>query len=143
MSLVSPIHIEAVGLANIRFFAPPSGAREFPWLSIDDLYGSMALPRAARRDFNRRLRSSEWRNDTRTVATADGIVNIVPHFMAQGLIDAMREVGQVHSEFYGRYSAAGAKAMTKLTDGLSPTGMMEYIQDAWRACGGSPSGGAF
>ena len=137
-ALVSPIHVEAVGVANIRFFAPPSGGREFPWLSIDDLHASMTLPRALRREFKRSFRSSEWRKDTKAVATADGIANIVPHFVAQGLIGAMSEVGYVAPELYGRYAAAGAKAMGKLTDGLSPPELLDYIESAWKASGGDP-----
>lgn len=119
-ALVSPIHVEAVGVADIRLFAPPSGRREFPWVSIDDLHASLSLPRMLRREFRHKLRSGEWRNFDRTVATADGIVNIVLHIVAQGVIDAMKEVGWTPAEFYTRYAAAGAQAMGKLTAGFSP-----------------------
>jgi hypothetical protein len=140
-NLVSPIHVEAVGLGNLRFFAPPSGGREFPWLSIDDLHASMELPRSLRREFKTRLRTSEWKDATRTVATADGIVNIVPHFMAQGLIEAMHECGYVSEEFYGRYASAGATAMTTLTKDLPPSELLEYIGAAFKASGGAASDG--
>ena len=139
-ALVSPIHVEALGLANLRFFAPPSGGREFPWLAIDDLHACLTLPRNLRREFKSRLKSSEWKKDARTLATVDGTVDVVPHYMAQGLIDAMRDVGQIQPDFYMHYAKAGARAFGKLTNDLSPAELMTYIGDAYQASGGAPRG---
>ena len=138
--LVAPIHVEALGSSTLRFFAPPSGEREFPWIAIDDLHACLGLPRALRREFKTKLRSSEWKDDTRTVATADGIVNIAPHFMAQGLIHAMQDVHRVAPDFYDRrYAKAGARAMDRLVDGLQPRDLLNYIEAAVKASGRRPT----
>lgn len=137
MSIVSPIHIEAIGLANLRFFAPPSGGQEFPWLSIDDLHACMGLPRDLRREFKARLRKAAWRHDVHLVALGDDIANIIPHYMAQGLIDAMRDVGHLSPDFYSTYAAAGAQALSKLTQGLDGQEILNYIAAAWKSSGGN------
>ncbi|MCW6513291.1 hypothetical protein [Lichenifustis flavocetrariae] len=134
-ALVEPIPIGAVGLANLRFFAPPSGGRECPWLSIDDLHACLVLPRGVRRELNAKLRTSKWKDDVETIATPEGIVTIVPRFMAQGMIDAMRDVGQIREGFYAEYVRQGAAAMSKLTDGMGPEEMLGYVKAAWTASG--------
>lgn len=139
MSLVAPVHIAAVGLANLRFFGPPNGGREFPYVSVDDLHACLSLPHELRRTLKSNLRSTKWRDDTFTVATADGIVSLVPHFMAQGLIHAMQEVGRAPAGFHDAYIVGGSAAMTKITSHLSPDEMVAYTMDAWKNIGGKPA----
>jgi hypothetical protein len=50
----------------------------------------------------------------RTVATADGLVTIAPHFMAQGCIDAMVAKGQAPASARAEYDDAGADAIHKI-----------------------------
>lgn len=141
MSIVAPIHTEAVGLANLRFFAPPDGGRDFPWVALDDLYACINMPRDLRRQFKSKMRTGPWRDSIQTVATADGIANIVPHFVAQGMIDAMQHSGLGLSDFYAQYAKAGSIALSKLTDGFSSDQLLAYIAEAWKKAGGSPKDG--
>jgi len=50
----------------------------------------------------------------RTVATSDGILTIVPHFMAQGMIDAMVELGKATESMRHDYDLAGTEAMKQI-----------------------------
>ena len=140
-NLVKPIHIEALCLGNVRFFAPPSSKPEFPWVAVEDLHAAMALPRAFRRYLKNTLQSSEWHRETCTVATADGLVEIMPHFMAQGMISAMTEVGRCPSDFHYQYCRAGAFAANKMMEGLSPDEVTAYLHAAWVSVGGRPNEG--
>ena len=135
-ALVSPIHTEGVGLANIRYFAPPSGGREFPWPSLDDVFAAMALNRSLRKAFRHSLPGSEWVKSTQTVATPDGSTLICEHYIAQGSIDAMIEVGRCSKDLYWAYGKGGAAALGKLTDGFGKDEMMAYLKAALAAGGG-------
>ena len=137
----TPLQFEAVGLGNVRFFRPPSGGREFPFVALNDLYIAMAIPCGARREFDHALRTGPWKENAKTVATADGVTTIVAHFVAQGLIDAMAEVGRCSPDFYRSYATAGAKALSKLTDGLHGDALLAYIKAARDSSEVSPSKG--
>ena len=136
MVILHPIHIEAIGLANVRFFAPPTGAREFPWPSIDDLFAAIVMDRRMRRAFHSDIERSPWAGDTRKIVTPDGRTIIGQHFIAQGLIDAWTQVGRCPAELYGRYAVGGANALRKLLDGIHGDEMLAYCRDAMRAGGG-------
>ena len=136
LSILHPIHIEAVGLANVRFFAAPTGAREFPWPSIDDLFGSVVMDRRMRRASRSDIERSPWAGDTRKIVTPDGRTIIGQHFIVQGLIDAWVQVGRCQPDLYARYTAGGARALSKLTEEFGPDELMAYCRDAFQAGGG-------
>ncbi|MDX7952200.1 hypothetical protein P7D22_13550 [Lichenihabitans sp. Uapishka_5] len=136
-ALATPIHIGGVGVANLRFFAPPAGTQQFPWVAVDDLHACLALPRDLRRELKSKLRHTKWKDDTRTVATAEGIVNLVPHFMAQGLIDSVHDVGHTTEGARHQYDREGTQAFKLLTKGLSAAEALAYMQVAWEATGAS------
>ncbi len=135
-ALVVPIHTEALGLANVRFFAPPSGGREFPWLSVDDLFSAVVMDRRMRRAFRADIESSPWAGSVRQITTPDGRMLICKHFVAQGLIDAWTQVGRCSADFYGAYTKGGVAALSKLTGELGPDQLMAYLRDATVADGG-------
>ena len=85
--MIEPLHVATVGGPPLRFFRTPinDGRPDLPWHAVEDLHRCLGLNRAARKYFLHRLR--EWK-EPRTVATADGLVTIAPHFIAQGTIDA-------------------------------------------------------
>ena len=91
--LVEPIHVATVCGHRLRFFKTPisDGAPDFPWHSVEDLRCCMKLPRDLRRLMLRTERGSEFKNSYRDVATAEGIVTIAPHFIAQAILDGMGE----------------------------------------------------
>lgn len=136
MAVIAPIHVEAVGLGNVRFFAPPSGGREFPWVSLDDLMVCMNVPQEMRRMFKSDMRRGPFADSTKMVAVADGIANIVPHFVAQGVIGVNEEIGRAPKELYWHYAKASAAALDKLTDGFSQGQIFAYLRDALAAGGG-------
>jgi len=83
--------------ADIRcgcFGTPNSdGLPDFPWHEVDDLHRCLGLTRAERKHF---LHLQAHKEALRIVATADGIVTIAPHFIAQGTIDASRPGARQH-----------------------------------------------
>jgi hypothetical protein len=113
--MIAPLHVANVGGHPLRFFRTPltDGRPDLPWHCIDDLQHCLGLNRQGRKVFPRMLRSSEWRAIPRTVATADGVVTIAPHFIAQGMIDAMVENGRTPASVRHDYDRAGADAMKK------------------------------
>ena len=136
MSVVSPIHTEAVGLGNIRFFAPPSGQREFPWIALDDAMHAFSVPIGMRRQATQDLQR-DWKGEAVRVATEDGILLLIPHYMAQGMAQAMSDCGRAPEDLYWKYAVGGARALTKLIPDLHGQEMMAYLADALAAGAGS------
>jgi hypothetical protein len=89
--MIKPLHVATVGGRPLRFFRTPldDGRPDLVWHAVDDLYQCLGLSKRHRKIFLRQFRKA-----MRTVATAEGVITIAPHFMAQGAIDAMVEVGQ-------------------------------------------------
>jgi hypothetical protein len=114
--MVTPLHIATVGGHPLRFFKTPleDGRPDLPWHCVDDLHRCLGLNRDARRVFLRKLQSAEWGKDVRTVATADGLITVAPHYMAQGWIDAMVEDEMTPASVRRDYDHAGAEATKKM-----------------------------
>jgi hypothetical protein len=125
------LHVGIVGGRPLRFFRSPlskiDGRPDMPWHAVEDLHRCLGLNREQRKIFLRKLR--KWR-EPQTVPTADGLTTIAPHFMAQGVVDAMVEVGQVSAAIRDDYDHAGAKATEKLI-AATP---LEYGSDEWFGC---------
>src|SRR5262249_3089323 len=100
-SIITPLHIATVGGHPLRFFKTPldGGRPDFPWHAVDDVQRCLGLNRQGRKIFLHKLRSSEWSRMVRTVATADGVITVAPHFIAQGTIDAMVEPARMTGRF--------------------------------------------
>jgi hypothetical protein len=113
-TMTSPLHIAMVGGHPLRLFATPlnDGRPDMPWHCIDDLYKCLGVNRDLRRHFQRKLKNSKW--PTKTIAAADGIITVAPHFVAQGIIDTMVEVGVASKRAYAEYAQAGTEALKKL-----------------------------
>jgi hypothetical protein len=111
--MIQPIHTATIGGHPLRFFRTPNddGKPDMPWHSIDDLHRCLGLNRELRKLFLSKLR--KW-GSIRTVATADGIVTIAPHYMAQGCINAMVEKGIVPPDVRDAYDYEGSVALNKL-----------------------------
>lgn len=120
--------------SKVRFFASPTYVAtrqpDMPWHSVDDLW-PLVLDGAAE-TLRRRLRS-EW-EEPRTVATADGIVTIAPHFMAEGLFEAAIEAagGDRFTRLRGRYRNCCTQAMKLMTAHLDPVQRMMFAVAATR-----------
>jgi hypothetical protein len=113
--ITQPLHVAIIRGHQLRFYRTPNndGRPDLPWHCVDDLYRCMGLSREFRRQLQR------WhlaKKVTRTVATADGLVTIAPHCMAQGAIGAWKETGGANIEH--EYAMEGSIALGKLTAGL-------------------------
>lgn len=131
--IVQPLATAAVGLANLRFFRRPLPGHRMIWHSWQDMQACLALPRDLRREFLSKLRK-EWGKDTRAVMTETGPTTLAPHFMAQGLIGSMIELGQASRNFERAY-VLGMVAATKVYHGeigLSEAEGVNYSLRAFR-----------
>lgn len=129
--LVKPIHTAALGLANLRFFRSPLEGPQMPWHSVEDLYRCLVMDRGLRRVFLAKLKR-DWKDDIRAVATPTGPTIIAPHFMAQGLIGSMVEIGVAPASSTDAYAEAGSGAMKALTAGMDPLASMNWAIAAFR-----------
>ena len=122
------LHMGIVCGHPVRFFKTPNndGCPDFPWHSVDDLQQALGLNRAARKFFLHKLRSANWGNIARTIATDDGLVTIAPHFVAQGTISALIEAGMALPKAETEYGIAGSEALQKLI----PT-HLQFPDDGW------------
>jgi hypothetical protein len=126
-SIIKPLHIATIGGHPLRFFCTPNsdGRPDLPWHAVDDLHRCLGLNRDARRFFLHKLR--EW-GGVKTVATADGVLTIAPHFMAQGVIDAMIDNGQAPASIRREYDHAGTEATRKFN--IPHDELLLWLRDA-------------
>jgi hypothetical protein len=126
------LHIATVAGRPLRFFQTPleDGRPDLVWHAIDDLQQCLGLNREQRKAYQRLLRShtKRWSTIPRTVATADGLVTIAPHFMAQGMVDAMVEERIAPANARRDYDRASAEAQRKIPK-PGPFGSDEWF--AW------------
>jgi len=130
-AVVTPLHVGRAGGVPVRFFKGPSGQPELPWHAVDDLYRALGLPQAKRR-FLLQVTQAQWSEDLRTVATAEGLVTIAPHYVAQGMIDAAVEAMGAPAEVEREYVRAGKEALEKLVGDLPPLASFEFVMRAFR-----------
>lgn len=142
-ALVAPIHTGAVAGAPVRFFKGPSGAPELPWHGVEDLYRALGLPRHVRRQMLQMTQRS-WGAELRTVATAEGPVVIAPHYAAQGLLGALKELrsvgARVPAHVEAEYCMAAGDALKKLAGGLPPLASVAFALTAFRNTNGVGGG---
>lgn len=133
MSLTTVLHVAEINGKPVRFFRSPGQGADFPWHAADDLFHALAFPRPVRREFQRRLKSDHG-DDVRTVATADGIVTIAPHYMAQGAIGAGIDIGCTPPSAEVAYAKAGVAALKVFFDERGISGMdgVQFTIDAAR-----------
>jgi hypothetical protein len=117
--MIAPLHVATVGHHPLRFFRTPltDGRPDLPWCCVDDLGRCLGLNRQGRKIFLYALQAdAKWRAIAQTVATADDILTIVPHFMAQGLIDAMIDTGRSRAGVRNEHISASAEALQKIDE---------------------------
>ena len=135
MTIHTPVHVGVVAGKPLRFFRSPKPGPQMPWHAHDDLLSCLDLPDDLKLDFRRRL-VGPWKADVRTVAVAEGVVTIAPHFIAQGLIGAAIEIGPVKSakqveRDYHREGTIALELLAKAATGdLGPIAQFEYAMAA-------------
>jgi hypothetical protein len=133
MTVVTPLHLAVINGKPLRFFRTPNndGRPDLPWHCTEDLMAVLGTTRDFRRYWARQCRSGRFKADFRTVATADGLVTVAPHYVAQGTISAAAQMLGSTDAVYRAYSVAGADACKKLTAGLGfENGLLEWMRDA-------------
>jgi hypothetical protein len=112
--MIMPLHIATVGGHPLRFFRTPldDGRPDMPWHCVEDLHKCLKLNRDQRKIFLRKLKNSNW--PTKTIAAADGIITIAPHFLAQGTVDKFVAEGMAPASVRDEYDQAGTEALKKL-----------------------------
>lgn len=129
--LVKPVFTGTLNGHPLRFFKAPSDEPQLIWHSWDDLVASANLPRSLRRAFKTSLQD-EYGTEIRTVATAEGITTIAPHFMAQGFIGSMIEMGYAPASTEMSYTIQSVDAWNALTASLPDQIGMDLFFKAYR-----------
>ncbi|MBC7907621.1 MAG: hypothetical protein H7Y60_12880 [Rhodospirillaceae bacterium] len=138
--MMTPIHTASINGHPVRLFRSPlnDGRPDFNWVAWDDLLAAFPLPSDMKTDFIRRLRS-DWPDESRTVATAEGLAVLVAHHAAQGFLAAMTECLGIDAEC--NYAMGAAAALKLMTGHLAfPDGVVAYAAAAsrrWDAEGGT------
>jgi hypothetical protein len=112
--MIEPLHIATVGGQRLRFFRTPinDGRPDMPWHCVDDLHKCLGLNREQRKAFLHKLKNSNW--PTKTIAVADGIITVAPHFVAQGTVDTWVDTGMAPKSVRDEYGDASTEALKKL-----------------------------
>jgi len=134
--MATPICTGTVNGSPVRFFRSPlnDGRPDFPWIAWGDLTDAYPLSAAKKAVFFQRLHA-DWPDIPRTVATADGVVTLVPHFAAQGFTSAMTECLGIDAE--KEYALGAGEALKIVTAHLSfPDGVLCFARDAMRGWDG-------
>ena len=121
----APLFSATIGGREFRFFAPPDGGPDLPWHSVDDLGRCLGLERTHRRIMRSKYLAKKWPKGA--VAIGDEIIAIAPHFVAQGTIDGLVEIGRAPASVRLEYDRAGAEALKKLMAPLP----FSFGSDAW------------
>lgn len=129
--LVKPVFTGNLNGHRLRFFKAPTDQPQLMWHSWDDLVASASLPRSMRREFKRKLQD-DYGAEVRTVATAEGITTIAPHYMAQGFIGSMMELGFAPPSTDMSYTLQSVEAWNALTANLPDRASRDLLVAAYR-----------
>jgi hypothetical protein len=127
MSIVKPLATALVNGRPVRYFRSPLDGPEFPWHVFLDLHAAMRLPDDMQEHFLRMMRSGPYRNDTRVLATPDGPAVITPHYVAQGFMRGMEELGQMPPDFEIDYCKGLSDAIDAQASGLACAARFELV----------------
>ena len=106
-----PIHTAIIGGKTLRFFKSPVKDPDMPWFVVDDLPKCFGLSRLARMVLEAIKREPRY---VRRVSTADGVVTIAPHYVAQGFFGAAEQQDELPKSALMTYLEAGVPATQKL-----------------------------
>lgn len=127
--LASPLHVDRLNGRPLRFFRAPLAGTHLPWHAFDDMQACLALPEGLRIALKRDL-MADWSRDVRTVATADGLVTIAPHWMAAGLVGAIAGRTGEDLDLTIAYQQALFSAWGELTGDMPTADSLALLQSA-------------
>ena len=129
----TPIYTGTVANCRVRFFAPPKtdGTGEFPWVSFDDLLVACAMPPDCRDAYLRAVWHAPG-NEAQRLATPDGPVVVVDHFVGQGVLGAAAHHGHCHPKVEREYVEGAVTALGVLMAGASVERILAFLAQAAR-----------
>ena len=127
--LIMPIKIGSLNGHPLRFFRAPLTGTHLPWHASDDLQACLALPEDVRAGLKCDL-MADWGRHVRTVATAEGIVTIAPHWMAAGLVNAVAVRPGDDLDLTVAYQQALFSAWAELTGDMPAADSLALLQTA-------------
>jgi hypothetical protein len=130
--LTPVLHTAPVNGKTVRFYRSPLNRPDTAWHNLDDLHAALGVPRGMRREFAVSLRNGSFAKDIKTIATADGIVTIAPHYMAHGIIDASVKAGRAPESAEQDYRRAMSSTSIKITAGMSEEKSFSYLMAAFK-----------
>lgn len=128
-SLLAPVHTGCLNGRPLRFFRAPTSGTQLPWHAWEDMQACLDLSHDLRGHFRRCL-MEDWASDVRTIATAEGIVTIAPHWMAQGVVAAIGEIRGTEAALTMAYQEQMFGAWQKLTGDMPPAASMGLLAEA-------------
>ena len=132
---VRPLHTGTVNGFPVRFFLSPihDGRPDFPWSCLADLIAAFGLSDKLQGLAQRMQAVSA---EAMSVATADGILTVIPHPDAQGFVQSMTKLLGVDAE--EDYKLAGAAAFNKQLTDMTDKEVMAYSNAAISRWKGKP-----
>jgi len=132
-NLVEPIHQEEIFDGRIRYFASPVYLKthqpDMPWHVFDDLLKLLSIDQEACTHLLRKLRG-DWPEPI-TVATSQGLLTIAPHFMADGMLEAIGRSRKFRPENFlkirGAYRRNLTAAVHKMLPHYGPIERMYFV----------------
>ncbi len=126
MTIAQPLYVGDVNGCRLRFFKPPDGRPDFPWAALEDLHECVGVPHPVRQQLLRIAQNTEL---PVSIASNECPIVVVPHYLAQGLIDVMIKMKRCSAEVKIAYQMAGGEALTKQMLSLG----MTFPSDQWFA----------
>jgi hypothetical protein len=128
-ALVTPIHTGTVNGHPVRFFKGPSDLPQIAWHAVEDFCQALGMvPAVSQRLLGKNQET--WGRALRTVATADGLVTIAPHFVVCGLFevafDLMTTGAKSPAEIICDYFREASEAVERLASDLPPLAHASY-----------------
>ncbi len=130
-ALTTPVFTGELNGKPLRFFKAPRPGPHLVWHSWDDMLACFALPRDLRRHFKARLQQ-DYRTEIETVATSEGITTVAPHWMAQGLIGSMTDLGFASNGTDISYARESVKAWNVAVGDLPPGANFDLMVAAFQ-----------
>jgi hypothetical protein len=129
----TPIYTGNFGQHRLRFFAPPNGELELPWVAEDDLIDALKLRPDQVALIRKAMADLAPQGSSKTVVTSDEVVVVVPHAVADSWIGAAERSTDL-SRFTILFRAATFDAFEAWRPGFSHREALDAI---------SASGGVF
>lgn len=135
MSMWKPLLVGEVFGRQLRFFASPTykatGEPDGPWFAYEDFIRVIGIDQEKGEAIFRMLRQ-DW-EEPQTIATKDGLITIIPRFMAEGFFDVVDAHHQLfdlpaeHRLVRGRFRNQLSEALKEMTKGMAVPQKLAFV----------------